>query len=85
MTRAFIAAVLLLAACATPAPTRDASAATDASKPAAKPARRVECRREALTGSHITGRVCRPVEDADRERATQVELHRPRVSEPPKE
>ncbi len=85
-------ALLLITACATPAgsssgttpfaATKTSAARTSA---AAKPAQpKVVCEWEQPTGSHISKRVCRPVEQVDRERAaTQIDLLRPRATNPP--
>ncbi len=83
------AALLALSACATtPAgPTTEAApapaAATDATAKAS-PQPKVICQNETPVGSHLSKRVCRPVEQVERERqATQIDLARPRATPPP--
>ena len=79
-------ALLALAACATPAgpSTGAAPAAAPATAGASASARpssqpKVVCQNETPLGSHIAKRVCRPVEQVDRDRqATQTDLLRPR-------
>ena len=82
-----LAAALVLSACAIqPRPSTvaapRAAPAADA-KPPAQP--KVICVNEAPTGSRISSRRCRPVEEVERERqATQVDLLQPRAGPPPK-
>lgn len=83
-------ALLALAACATPAgpSTGAAPAAAPATAGASASARlssqpKVVCQNETPLGSHIAKRVCRPVEQVDRDRqATQTDLLRPRSTPP---
>lgn len=85
-------AMLALAACATPAGPSTGAApaaapatagASASAKPSSQP--KVVCTNETPLGSHLAKRVCRPVEQVDRERqATQLELSRPRSTPQPK-
>lgn len=76
------ALLLALSACATqPRPAATGSPNTAAAKAKPLPAATIVCEDEAPLGSHIKERVCRPMEDPDRERrAAQIELLKPRSS-----
>ncbi len=84
---AAIATLLLaLGACATrPRPAASAAQGAVAADGKPLPPAKIVCVNEAPVGSHITKRVCRPVDDADRERrAAQLEMLRARSGPQPK-
>ncbi len=91
-TLATAIALLALAACATPAGPSTGTApvaapatasASASAKPSSQP--KVVCENETPLGSHLSKRVCRPVEQVDRDRqATQLDLSRPRSTPQPK-
>jgi len=92
---AALTALLVLTACATPTGPSTRAAPVAAAKPSntakssntgkASAQPQVVCEWEMPTGSHISKRVCRPVEQLDRQRAaTQIDLLRPRATPPPK-
>ncbi len=77
------AALLLFTGCATTDAPASRPAPVAAKSGTAKRAPRVVCEEEADTGSHISRRRCRVVEQLDRaSEATQVELTRPRPTPP---
>lgn len=80
--------MLVFTGCATTDAAPARTAPTAAARPSAgstgaKPASKVlvVCENESPTGSHLSKRVCRPVDQADRDRAaTQIDLLRPRAT-----
>ena len=76
----FAALLLALSACATQPRAAAAGSSGTAARAKPLPAATIVCEDEAPLGSHIKERVCRPMEDPERERrAAQIELLKPKA------